>query len=75
MEKLKARIDETFPTRAAFAQAIGVDPSRLSRMLASGNWKASQIETAVRVLKIPVREIPDYFFPSVVANKATRGRL
>lgn len=70
MEKLKARIDEMFPTRAAFAEAIGVDPSGLSRMLSSGNWKADRIEAAVKVLKIPAKEIPSYFFPQVVANKA-----
>ena len=71
MEKLKARIDEMFSTRAAFAEAIGVDPSILSRMLASGNWKADRIEKAVDVLKIPATDIPAYFFPSTVANKAT----
>lgn len=71
MEKLKARIDAKFATRAAFAEAIGVEPSTLSRMLASGNWKADRIEAAVKVLKIPPREIPDYFFTSTVANKAT----
>lgn len=70
MEKLKARIDEMFPTRAAFAEAIGVDPSGLSRMLSSGNWKADRIEAAVKVLKIPAKEIPSYFFPQAVANKA-----
>ncbi len=75
MEKLKARIDEMFPTRAAFAEAIGVDPSGLSRMLASGNWKADRIEAAVRVLKIPAKEIPSYFFSSTVANKTTGENL
>ena len=72
MEKLKARIDEMFPTRAAFAEAIGVDPSGLSRMLSSGNWKADRIEAAVKVLKIPAKEIPSYFFPQAVANKAPK---
>ncbi len=71
MEKLKTRIDEMFSTRADFAKAIGVDPSRLSRMLSTGNWKADRIEKAVEALKIPAKEIPLYFFPSSVANKAT----
>lgn len=62
VEKLKALIDEKFPNRAEFAKAIGVDPSVLSRMLASGNWKADRIESAVRVLKIPAKDIPIYFF-------------
>ena len=73
MEKLKARIDEMYSTRAAFAEAIGVDPSILSRMLSSGNWKADRIAKAVEVLKIPATEIPAYFFPSTVVNKTTEG--
>lgn len=72
MEKLKAKIDEMFPTRAEFAKVIGVDPSRLSRMLSNGNWKADKIEKAVQVLKIPAKDIPAYFFPLSVANKATK---
>ena len=72
MEKLKARIDERFSTRADFAKAIGVHPSVLSRMLESGNWKADRIERAVEVLKIPARDIPSYFFPSCVALDAPR---
>lgn len=70
MDKLKARIDKMFPTRAAFADAIGVHPSVLSRMLESGNWKADKIEKAVKALKIPVRDIPSYFFPQMVASNA-----
>ena len=72
MEKLKARIDELYPTRAAFAEAIGVDPSTLCRMLASGNWKADRIEKAVKALKIPAREIPSYFFSNAVAFNAPK---
>ena len=72
MEKLKARIDEMFPTRAAFADAIGIHPSALSRMLESGNWRADRIEKAVKVLKIPAREIPSYFFSSSVALNAPK---
>lgn len=75
MEKLKERIDQMFPTRAAFAEAIGVDPSGLSRMLASGNWKADRIEAAVKVLKIPAKDIPSYFFTSTVANKTTKEQV
>lgn len=71
MEKLKERIDQMFPTRAAFAEAIGVDPSGLSRMLSSGNWKADRIAAAVKVLNIPAQDIPVYFFASSVAEKTT----
>ena len=71
MDKLKEKIDATFPSRAAFAEAIGVDPSTLSRMLNSGNWKADRIEVAVKVLKIKPADIPLYFFTPSVANKTT----
>lgn len=71
MEKLKELIDKKFENRAEFAKAIGVDPSVLSRMLASGNWKADRIESAVRVLKIPAKDIPIYFFANEVAKNGT----
>ena len=72
MEKLKTRINEKFPTHAAFAEAIGVDPSTLCRMLSNGNWKADRIKRAVQVLNIPARDIPAYFFASDVADNATK---
>ena len=75
MEKLKALIDEKYGSRAEFAKQIGVSPSVLSRMLASGNWKAERIEAAVRILKIPAREIPSYFFASEVAKNGTEKEL
>ena len=71
MEKLKALIDKKFESRAEFAKAIGVDPSVLSRMLASGNWKADRIEQAVKVLRIPAKDIPVYFFANEVAKNGT----
>jgi len=71
MEKLKARIDKQYGTRADFATALGVSPSRLSRMLSSGSWRADQIRKAVELLKIPAREIPEYFFAPSVAIKTT----
>lgn len=74
MEKLKERIDKMYPNRAEFAKDMGVDPSVLSRMLASGNWKADRIEIAVRLLKIPTRDIPLYFFATSVAKNATEKK-
>ena len=71
MEKLKQRIDKNFQTRAEFAKAIGVTPSTLSRMLSSGNWDVDRLQKAVKVLKIPARDIPSYFFKSDVAFNAT----
>lgn len=71
MEKLKERIDKMYPNRAEFAKAMGVDPSTLSRMLTSGNWKADKIKVAVELLKIPIRDIPSYFFATSVAKSGT----
>lgn len=70
MDKLKARIDKMFKTRAEFASAIGMSPSALSRALSSGNWSLCQLERVVKVLKIPAKDIPSYFFTSYVANNA-----
>lgn len=72
MEKLKTRIDKMFPTREAFAKALGVSPSRLSRLLQNGNWSVDQMQKAVKLLKIPVRDIPSYFFISAVALNESR---
>lgn len=75
MEKLKARIDSMFSTRAEFAKAIGMNPSTLSRTLASGNWTVDRLEKAVKVLKIPAKDIPSYFFPSCVALDASKEKV
>lgn len=71
MQKLKDRIDKKFKTRAEFAEAIGVDPATLSRMLSNGNWKAERIKRAVEVLRIPARDIPEYFFNMTVTENET----
>lgn len=70
MDKLKQRIDTMFPTRAEFAKAIGVTPSTLSRTLSSGNWDVDRLQKAVKVLKIPAKDIPSYFFKTDVALDA-----
>ena len=71
MEKLKERIDKMYPNRAEFAKALGVDPSTLSRLLSNGNWRADKIKVAVELLKIPIRDIPLYFFTTAVAKNGT----
>jgi len=71
MEKLKERIDKMYPNRAEFAKALGVDPSTLSRLLSNGNWRADKIKVAVELLKIPIRDIPSYFFTTAVAKSGT----
>lgn len=70
MVLLKERIDKMFKTRAEFAKAVGMSPSALSRALSSGSWSVDKMEKAVKVLKIPAKDIPDYFFPSCVALNA-----
>ena len=75
MEKLKARIDSMFDTRAEFAKAIGMTPSTLSRTLQSGNWTVDRLQKAVKVLKIPAKDIPAYFFTSDVALNAPKEKV
>ena len=74
MEKLKERIDKMYPNRAEFAKALGVDPSTLSRLLSNGNWRADKIKVAVELLKIPIRDIPSYFFITAVAKSGTEEK-
>ena len=67
-EKLKKRIEEKFGSQAEFSRAMGMEKSTISRLLERGDWRASQIEKAVKVLKIPTREIPSYFFEKSVVE-------
>ena len=66
-DKLQSRIIEKFGTQAAFAEALGIDKSTLSRLINEGReWKGSKMMKAVEVLEIPAEEIDSYFFtPSV----------
>lgn len=70
-ERLQARIVEKFGTQKAFADAIGMEKSTLSRYLSQGkDWKGSLMIKAVEVLEIPVDEIDAYFFePAVVKSQ------
>lgn len=74
MEKLKALIDEKYPSMAVFAKDLGVDPTVLSRMLKNGNWKVDRVKLAVELLGIEPKDIPVYFFPKSVAFKAHKER-
>jgi plasmid maintenance system antidote protein VapI len=66
-DKLQSRIIEKFGTQAAFAEALGIDKSTLSKLINEGReWKGSKMMKAVEVLEIPAEEIDSYFFtPSV----------
>lgn len=61
--ELRGRIRARFSTQAAFAEAIGVSESSLSKKLnGQSEWDAGEMRRACDVLDIPVAEIPSYFF-------------
>lgn len=66
-DKLQARITEKFGTQSAFAEAIGMDKTTLSKLISEGrDWKGSMLMKAVEVLDIPADEIEAYFFAPAV---------
>ena len=66
-DKLQSRIIEKFGTQAAFAEALGIDKSTLSKLINEGReWKGSKMMKAVEVLEIPAEEIDSYFFAPAV---------
>ena len=73
-DKLKARIMERFDTQKAFAEALGIPDSTLSRYLTEGgNWRGSILIKAVRLLDIPDDEVDVYFFEPKVAKREPEG--
>lgn len=69
-EKLQERIADRFGTQKAFAEALGVNESTISRYLnEGGEWKGSTLINAINLLKIPKSEIDSYFFESAVGKK------
>ena len=70
-EKFKARIIEKFGTCQAFAEAINIDKSTLSKYLSRGRGlRGETLIKAVRALEIPDDQIDAYFFtPRVVKNQ------
>lgn len=74
-DKLKSRIVEKYGEQKAFADAIGMNKSTLSRLLKDGkDWKGSMLMKAVDVLEIPTDEIDEYFFEPVVVKGTTRRK-
>lgn len=66
-DKLQARIIEKYGTQAAFAEALGMDKTTLSRLISEGReWKGSKMMKAIELLNIPNNEIDDYFFVPAV---------
>ena len=61
--KLREKIKTKYPTQTEFAKAMGIDASTLSLKLNNAApWKQTEIETIVRLLRIPLEEIGEYFF-------------
>ena len=72
-DKLRAIILEKFGTIQAFADAAGLERSTVSRLLARGDWKASQMKAALDALEIPLTEVETYFFEEGRAFAQTHG--
>ena len=61
--KLRGRIREKFGAQDAFAAAMGKHPATIScKLNGKSDWTRQEIETAVRLLDIPVEDIGAYFF-------------
>ena len=61
-EKLENAIHEKYGTIKAFAIAANLEPSTVSRLLQRGDWRASQMEAALKALGVPLSEVETYFF-------------
>lgn len=61
--KLRGAIREKFRTQGAFAKALGIDQSGLSKRLAGKyEWSRAEVQETCRLLEIPADRIGDYFF-------------
>lgn len=72
--KLAGRIIEKYGTQKAFAEALGMQQSTLSRLLTDGkDWRGSKLIQAIKLLEIPETEVNAYFFePRVAENQLPR---
>lgn len=68
-EKLKARIEQKYGNQAAFAEALGVEKSTVSRYLAGREWKSSTLIKAAKLLDIAPDDIEGYFFAPAGAKE------
>ena len=67
--KLRGKIKEVFGTQDAFAEALKMDAATLSSKLNNrSDWKREEIETACKILNIPVEQLHEYFFTLKVAK-------
>lgn len=75
-DKLQSRIIARYGTFSAFADALGMDKTTLSKLLSEGrDWKGSNMMRAIELLDIPHTEINAYFFdPRVEDIKLGKGK-
>lgn len=70
-EKLKNKIIDVYGTQQAFAKALGVSVSSVSRFInGSRAWRGETVIKAAKLLGIDGNEIDVYFFPSLFAKEA-----
>lgn len=61
--KLREKIRNVYGTIGAFADALGLDRSTISKKLNSVvPWDQVEMEESCKLLGIPVDNIPEYFF-------------
>ena len=61
--KLRGRIREYYETQEAFAKALDMSPTTLSKkLMGKTEWGRQEIVEACALLAIPAEEIPAYFF-------------
>lgn len=61
--KIREKIRNVFGTIGAFADAMGMDRSTISKKLNSSvPWDQVEMEEGCKLLGIPIENIPDYFF-------------
>lgn len=68
-ERLKSRIIEKYGDQKSFAQAAGMNKSKVCRLLKGDTeWSGAEMMKAVRLLNIPFNEIDVYFFDKAVGK-------
>lgn len=61
--RLRGKIREVYGAESAFADALGMSRSTLSKKLNGKNdWSRSEIEKCSELLNIPVADVYAYFF-------------
>lgn len=61
--KLRGAIREKYGTQSAFAEALGIHKATLvSKLKGRTEWRLPEVQTAMRLLDIPVDRVSEYFF-------------